>query len=78
MTAGEGRRRGRKAECAHMTVTKCCRLALLTMATLWRVRGETPLLGDPSAFGRGTIRRGKAVLTLVTSLLSPGQILEYQ
>lgn len=77
MTAGKGRKRGRKGECAHMTVTKCCRLALLTMATLWRVRGGGEL-GDPSAFGRGTIRRGKAVLTLVTSLLSPGQILEYQ
>lgn len=33
---------------------------------------------DPQAFWPGTIRRGTAVLTSVTSPLSVGQILEYQ
>lgn len=39
----------------------------------WRRRA-----GGPLAFRASTIRRGTAVLTPVTSLLSAGQMLEYQ
>lgn len=34
--------------------------------------------GGPPGFSAGTIRRGAAILTSETSLLSAGQILEYQ
>lgn len=72
------RKRGREGECAHMSVTECCRTDFLTMTTVQT--GVVGVVGGGglSGFLAQAQYRGPAVLTPATSLLSEGQILEYQ